>query len=627
MEPSLDPHSPERPDPPPPKDGVEGGFELSAEQVARCLTEYEVVGVIGSGAMGVVYEANHRPLQRRVALKILPPGLAARELTIQRFLREAEIVAKIHHENIVPIYDVGSKAGLHYIAMRLVPGVSLDRAVAAAPLSPEEAATVGVGVARALAYAHAHGIVHRDVKPANILKESDGRVSLTDFGLARVQGNGTMTESGALVGTPNYMSPEQISGTREEVDGRSDIYSLGATMYELLAGEPPFQEPTTAGTLRAILERNPPRLRKARPDCPHALDVILDKAMRKDPTTRYPNATAFAEDLERFLEGRPIRARREAPWIRAGRYARAHRGVVIAGSIAVILGAGLLVASRMAMAQSGQAALSAARAAMQEATPDSEESVQRVLDLLGEAHRNKATRLDACFARAEFAHWVGSESLLRVAKADTAEILVSKENDVAALVLRGKVSLRLGELDEAASCAKKAQEVDPEDPTVLTLAGWLMIATGKNSELNREFLEARREWSLAKDWFLRASRQRPEMAEARLGLSQAHDLLGEREAARREILEARRLDPRNGEIHAMMSVFALAEGNLGEANKELEFAKVLHPFLNLSPPAPEIGDDLTRTLRSFGETFRSLLDQTTAAPPATSPAGRPLRPL
>ena len=217
-------------------------FELTIEQLRACLPEYDVKGIVGSGQWGRLRSA---PQALAAARRIegVAPGLAAREATIQRFLREAAVVARIHHENIVPIYDVGSRNGLHYLAMRFVPGVSLDRAVAVAPLSPKEVAEIGSSIARALAFAHRQGIVHRDVKPANILREPDGRVVLTDFGLARVEGSGTMTESGALVGTPNYMSPEQITGSRDSVDGRSDVFSLGVTLFELLTGKPPSRRP------------------------------------------------------------------------------------------------------------------------------------------------------------------------------------------------------------------------------------------------------------------------------------------------------------------------------------------------------------------------------------------------
>jgi len=388
VHPQNDPESPANP--------PRHGFELSVEVLAQCLSEYEVIREVGSGAMGVVYEATHKPLQRRVALKVLPPGLAAREATITRFLREAEVIARVHHENIVPIYDVGSREGLHYIAMRFVPGVSLDRAVAAAPLSPDDVAKIGLQVARALACAHGTGIVHRDVKPGNLLREPDGRVSLTDFGLARADGSGTMTESGALVGTPNYMSPEQVAGNRDSIDGRTDLYSLGASMYELLAGRPPFLEATTSATLRSILDKTPPRLRKLRPDVPDGLEIVIDKAMRKEPAARYPNATAMAEDLERFLKGQPVVARREPVVRRAMRYVGAHRGVFIAGTLAGVAGLSFLAVTLVAKASSDEKKLSDARAAMEEASPNSPGPTERALMLLEEAHQSRRTMMRAC---------------------------------------------------------------------------------------------------------------------------------------------------------------------------------------------------------------------------------------
>lgn len=618
-------------------------FELSIEQVGRCLPDYEVTRVIGSGAMGIVYEANHKPLQRRVALKVLPPGLASREATIQRFLREAEIVARIHHEHIVPIYDVGSRSGLHYIAMRFVPGVSLDRSIVAAPLAPREAAEVGFAVAKALAFAHRHGIVHRDVKPANILREPDGRVSLTDFGLARVDGSGTMTESGALVGTPNYMSPEQIQGSRDSVDGRSDLYSLGVTLFELLAQKPPFQEATAAGTLKSILEKPVPRVRKHRADCPKDLEIILDKSMRKDPAARYPNATALAEDLERFLTGQPILAKRESIFVRSARYVKARRGVFIAGSIAALLAIGSMVLIDNNQKRTAQNYINAARAGMGD--PKAVENVNKNLDL---AHNYSSTRREACVLRAEFALKAGDQdpALIDVALTDCKELLDSSglgvDLEIYILYLQGRFALQKGNLALAQSSSMRAAKVAPEHPRSLILYSIITMEAGRGLDRQGESEEAKKQYSevirnLTKvtaddDTKVAVDSLDPIVAEmlseAHLELGSAYGLLGDRDNAEKAFARAEALGPRNAEVHKRRMDWLRSEGKDEAASIEEALAKAMNPFMNVSKAAPTIGSDITNSMVSFSNTIRGIFDRAATKPastPASAPASRPAK--
>lgn len=611
-------------------------FELSVEQVSRCLPDYEVTRVIGSGAMGIVYEANHKPLQRRVALKILPPGLAAREATILRFLREAEIVARIHHEHIVPIYDVGSKSGLHYIAMRFVPGVSLDKAVSAAPLSPREVAGIGLSVARALAFAHNHGIVHRDVKPANILREPDGRVSLTDFGLARVEGSGTMTESGALVGTPNYMSPEQIQGSRESVDGRSDLYSLGITLYELLAGRPPFQEATTPATLRAILEKPAPRLKKFRSDCPRELEIILDKSIRKDPRDRYANSTAFAEDLERFLAGEPIFARRESLVVRASRYVNLHRGVFIAGTIALLLAIGTVFLLKTNSDRSAQNYLNAAQAASRDTSP---EAIDTFKNNINQALRYTTTRLKAYLLRAQFALKAGDRdpSLVELALRDCLELLNdpsrTTEDEIYALYLQARFALRMAKLEVAQDAATRAVRVAPAHPRTLMLVAIVMTETGRTLLKQGEAVEAEKQLREAESKLKESLHNEimpatPEIlnsesagvwAEAHMELGSVYSLLGETDFAMREFEYAEKLDPRNAEIHARKAELLRERGNEQNASIEEALAKAINPFINVSREAPELGADIKDSVINFSDSVKSLFARSKTKP-GTAPA-------
>lgn len=276
----------------------------------RALENYRVLRQVGHGAMGIVYEAEQVGLNRRVALKVLPPNLALRERTVRRFLREAESMGKLGHPNVVDVYEVGSKAEFHFFTMKFVDGPSLDRVLKAGPLGVQDVIGIGIDVATALAHAHARGVLHRDVKPGNLLRDG-AKILLTDFGLARqIDGDGgSVTESGDLVGTPLYMSPEQIAGEFGKIDGRSDIWGLGVTLYELLADKAPFTGNNASGILHAILHREPPNLRKVRTDVPRDLDAVIHKCLEKDPARRYHTAEALRLDLIAVRDGLPITAR------------------------------------------------------------------------------------------------------------------------------------------------------------------------------------------------------------------------------------------------------------------------------------------------------------------------------
>ena len=265
---------------------------------------YTIEGEIGRGGMGVVYMARDERLKRKVAVKVLPPDLAFREEIRLRFLREAETAARLSHPHIVPIHSVGEGPdGLVYFVMAYIDGEPLgSRLKRRGQLSPEEARRILMETADALGAAHALGIIHRDVKPDNILLEgSRGRVVVTDFGIAKAlsstTGSGTLTATGVAIGTPHYMSPEQAAGDRE-IDGRSDIYSLGVVGFEMLAGELPFLAPTVPGILlKQITEGAPPLMRK-RPDCPEDLAACVMRSLEKEPEARWPTADALRRALE-----------------------------------------------------------------------------------------------------------------------------------------------------------------------------------------------------------------------------------------------------------------------------------------------------------------------------------------
>ena len=261
---------------------------------------YQVNAEIGRGGMAVVYRATDVRLKRAVAIKVLPPELAFREDVRRRFLREAQTAAQLSHPNIVPIYSVDERDGIVFFVMGLVDGESLAARIARGPLSIADARRILGDVAGALAYAHAHGVVHRDVKPDNILLEREsGRPMVTDFGIARaVEADSRLTVTGIAVGTPAYMSPEQALGERD-VDGRSDIYSLGVVAYQSLAGMLPFQAGNTPAMMMKHISETPRPLRSLRPDVPPPLEGAIARALVKRPEDRWPTATAFRDALLR----------------------------------------------------------------------------------------------------------------------------------------------------------------------------------------------------------------------------------------------------------------------------------------------------------------------------------------
>jgi serine/threonine protein kinase len=387
--------------------------------IPQRLGDFEILRELGRGGMGVVYEARQLSLNRKVALKVLSGGLGLTPKAVQRFHREAEAAARLHHTNIVPVYATGEEHGTHFYAMELIDGPSLDLLIrkmragastdgwtAAAStsesdLSPElvqtgpyvegartsgaavalSSSSLGSGssyfdavarmvaeVADALEYAHQNGVIHRDIKPANLLLSSAGRLSVNDFGLARMLEQPGMTMSGEFVGTPAYMSPEQITTGRTPVDHRTDIYSLGATLYELLTLHPPFAGERRDQVLAQILHKEPRRPRKMNKKVPVDLETVCMKAMEKDPDRRYQTAGMMAEDLRRYVNRFAIMARRASlvqrfvKWVR-----RRPAAATMLGCLLVAVGVALAFAYRAHLAE-------------QERQTEQEKARQQVLD-------------------------------------------------------------------------------------------------------------------------------------------------------------------------------------------------------------------------------------------------------
>jgi serine/threonine protein kinase/tetratricopeptide (TPR) repeat protein len=275
------------------------------------LGDYELLEVVGRGGQGVVYRAHQKSLNRTVALKMISVGSWATEAHLKRFRREAEAAASLEHPGIVPIYEVGERDGSCYFSMRFVEGGQLDQVITRELMSIRQAAELIAKVARTVHYAHEHGILHRDIKPGNILLDAKGEPLLTDFGLARlVEAESTVTRTKEVMGTPSYMAPEQAVGNNAAVSSATDVYGLGAVLYQLLTGHPPFAGGTTYETIKLVLDTEPRQPRLWNPKVDRDLSTICLKCLEKDPKRRYSSALALAEDLEHWLKHEPILARR-----------------------------------------------------------------------------------------------------------------------------------------------------------------------------------------------------------------------------------------------------------------------------------------------------------------------------
>ena len=290
-----------------------GSVESPSSEFRR-LSRFEVLDVLGKGHQAIVYRAFDPLLRRHIALKFPRQGVALSRRAIERFLGEARALARLTHPRIVPIYEAGSEGNFHYIAMALIEGRSLAELITDGSISFPRSAEIVAELAEALDYAHSLGIVHRDVKPANIRLDQQGAVYLMDFGIAyRPESGEVPTPPGTILGTPAYLAPEQAQGGLPGASPASDQYSLGAVFYELLCGKPPFQGPPSSVIFHAI-HNDPPCPRTIEPRIPRPLTAICRKSMSKRPERRYANCQALADDLRRWIRGEvPLVCRR--PWL------------------------------------------------------------------------------------------------------------------------------------------------------------------------------------------------------------------------------------------------------------------------------------------------------------------------
>ncbi len=315
--------------------------EVDAD-VPEQLGEFRIVGLLGRGGMGSVFEAFQESLERTVALKVLSPSLTSDPRMRRRFRAEARACANLHHPNIVPVYGFGETSGSLYFAMERVQGVSLDRHIARArhvgrlALEPRDAARRFAGVADALFHAHRRGLLHRDVKPGNVLVHPDGELALADFGLSKVVGeqSRSLSRAGGFMGTLQYAAPEQALG--RDPSPASDLYGLGATLFECITGRLPIEGRTTEALLHAIVHEEAPPLRKVLRGAPRDLEMVLRKLLSKDPGDRYQDGETLARDLRRVADDEPVHVRRVPLSVRAWRQIRKHRGVSAAVAIALV---------------------------------------------------------------------------------------------------------------------------------------------------------------------------------------------------------------------------------------------------------------------------------------------------
>jgi serine/threonine protein kinase/Tfp pilus assembly protein PilF len=314
---------------------------MRAAELLGELGDYELLEEIGRGGQGVVFRARQKSLNRTVALKVISLGQWASKAHLRRFRLEAEAAARLEHPGIVPIHEVGERDGSCYFSMKFVEGGQLDEVVRRTPMSIRQAAELIAKVARTVHYAHEHGILHRDIKPGNILLDAKGEPHLTDFGLARlVESESSVTQTLDVLGTPSYMAPEQALGNNAAVSSATDVYGLGAVLYQLLAGQPPFAGGATYETIKLLLDTEPRPPRQLNPKIDRDLSTICLKCLEKDPKRRYSSSLALAEDLERWLKHEPILARRTGIFARGNKWVRRNpTSALLAASLMVLAAA------------------------------------------------------------------------------------------------------------------------------------------------------------------------------------------------------------------------------------------------------------------------------------------------
>jgi len=564
----------------------DGSVSLGAASLQR-LGDLRIIREIGRGGMGVVFEAEQESLGRRVAVKVLPRQALLDPKHLRRFHREARIAANLHHTNIVEVFGVGEQDGFHYYVMQYIHGVGLDAVISclakAAPSRPatsiqtelteaaigqllghkhandpqqrigpqywRSVARIGLQAAEALHYAHVQGTLHRDIKPANLLLDTSSVVWLTDFGLARTIRPDDVSMAGDVVGTLRYMAPERFSG---QVDRRSDIYSLGLTLYELLVLEPAYSDTDRTHLIQRITHEPLPRLRQSNPLIPRDLETIILKAIAQDADHRYTSAEALADDLRRFLEDRPILARRASPLERLGRWCRRNKVVAgLAGTtllllilIAIVASVGYVHTKAALEGQENQRARAQANADL------AVEAIDRIFERFSPNPTVLRLRLTMESAEGETIEVPSTPVLSKEAAALLEELLPFydrlaqqtgnearlRERTAQANQRVGAIRQRLGQFDQAAKAYQQAiaifEELGARSPSTNGLQreiASIQNELGRMYQFQRQFSEARQCYLAALRILESASADSSLPMEARYELARTYYLLGTRE--------------------------------------------------------------------------------------------------
>ena len=506
---------------------------------AALLRDYELLEEVGRGGMGVVFKARQRNLDRIVALKMIRAGECPGEEERQRFDREARVVARLQHPHIVQVHEAGQADGQPFLALEFVEGQSLARRLGGTPLPSRQAASLIAVLAGAMHYAHGQGIVHRDLKPSNVLLAGAPETppercvpKVTDFGLAKRLDVGGDTRSGAIVGTPSYMAPEQALGETAAIGPWTDVYGLGALLYELLTGRPPFRAEAALQTLRQVVEAEPARPRLLNPAVPRDLETVCLKCLEKEPHRRYPSAAALADDLGRWLRSEPVQARPLGSLGRAWRWCRRNPVPAVLTAAVVLALLGGLASTRYQLRQA-EAARHGAETAQREAEASDVQAQELLSEVLQPSH-------DAPL-QTSYSRRLPDIDALRKAEAHFERLLRNKPGDtrvrIALTTVRGSLGTLYGARGQTAemeACFQDARGLwealarqDPRNPEyrdwLATTYGWQARATRGQGEIGPSLQLSQRAYAL---WQELAEEQTGNMAVLQKLADRRWELLG-----------------------------------------------------------------------------------------------------